>query len=1012
MVGEFEDSKIKGIIPRAFDYIFERIAQYQKDDPTSKFSVNIAFIQIYIETIQDLFDTRNAVKIREDPEHGVYLENCLWIKVTNTSQCAEAFKNGEKNRVTECTKMNAHSSRSHALLIAKIEKSFSDQDSNEHVMTKSMLYLVDLAGSERVNKTKAKDMRLEEAKKINYSLLVLGNCISSLTDAKSTHVSYRDSKLTRILQESLGGNAKTSLIVTISPSNYNAEETISSLNFGLRAMKVQNKPMINKTEDYKAQCLKLQEDYDRIVEAYSKLKIDYDKVVDENTKLKNGEIFLDLQKKSLKNRLEGSDDEDDLSSLGKTKKKPSQEVEELKKKYSEDMKKLEAYYQEVIKSKEEENNKMLKEVDDELVRKETEISNLKSSNSELKYQNQTLSENLNDLTKETEDLQKSLNDILYEKESLEHKIADVAKEKDVIQANADSLMKKIKEEEIKKSKVKITSSQTDSLIDMKTKDLLLNIKVSKDDIIMNRYDKILNQLIITIDTLSNDSAMNAQKVKKLNESIGQIQKSYEEKLKSANDQMTRSKEQIANLTEEKTQHSEEKKGIKSQYEKEISKMQNKLTEMEQKCAQNKREMTDFQKEKKLFEKKIYDMQNDNKLLVVNAQSASADYKQLQNACNLNEKKLNRNVNMLMNDMVIYNQYKNEVKKIDSIFETDIPSATNQKGFEFVLNKLKTQTSKFSAMMEDLTSGNISLSQQAQSLDTSKSIEKLNENLADNKALIQGILMSYTKLAKNFYDNLRTNTKYRGLDSNNEISNLEKNAGKKNENFIKNNVVLLIKQNLEKFSPLCNRKIDDLNARLGAVSSQIEKLSAQDFIKATSAIFGDFILRISSVKDSKDLEIENLNQKIIFLLRELDIYRKGEKGEIKPRSISNSKLLNNTNQVEVYLSQLELKDEQIDRLNQAIEENLTKIKELSCENSLLKTQSLDDTMTKKTATESVESRSSQDLENKINEYKKEINQINDKLAQLKDQQMSETLDKEIKHKNDYYKERLKKNIKKK
>ena len=133
--------------------------------------------------------------------------------------------------------------------VLKIEKSFEDKTNKEHLMTSSYLYLVDLAGSERVNKTNAKLMRLEEAKKINYSLLVLGNCIQSLTDNKSSHVSYRDSKLTRLLQESLGGNAKTSLIVTISPSNYNAEETMNSLNFVARAIKFQNKLTINKSED-------------------------------------------------------------------------------------------------------------------------------------------------------------------------------------------------------------------------------------------------------------------------------------------------------------------------------------------------------------------------------------------------------------------------------------------------------------------------------------------------------------------------------------------------------------------------------------------------------------------------------------------------------------------------------------------------------------------------------------------------------------------------------------------
>ena len=97
----------------------------------------------------------------------------------------------------------------------------------------------------------------------------------------------------------MGGNAKTSLIVNISPSTYNTEETISSLNFGLRAMSVQNKPIINEAEDYQAQCQKLQEDYDKLAEEYNKLKNVYDEVVVENEKFKNGETYLELQKKSM-----------------------------------------------------------------------------------------------------------------------------------------------------------------------------------------------------------------------------------------------------------------------------------------------------------------------------------------------------------------------------------------------------------------------------------------------------------------------------------------------------------------------------------------------------------------------------------------------------------------------------------------------------------------------------------------------------------------------------------------
>ena len=202
--------------------------------------------------------------------------------------------------------MNA--SRSYALLIVKIRKKFNDKDSNSHVMTESYLYLVDLAGSERVNKTNAKDDRLKEAKKINYSLLVLGNCIQSLIDPRNNHISYRDSKLTRILQESLGGNAKTSLIVTVSPSGYNTEETYSSLNFGARAMKVKNKPIINQTQDYQSQLIKLQEEYDKLMEDYTKLKIAYDNIYEEYEKIKNGEKLIELQRNSIANQIQSSDD--------------------------------------------------------------------------------------------------------------------------------------------------------------------------------------------------------------------------------------------------------------------------------------------------------------------------------------------------------------------------------------------------------------------------------------------------------------------------------------------------------------------------------------------------------------------------------------------------------------------------------------------------------------------------------------------------------------------------------
>ena len=255
------------------------------------------------------------------------MEGVQWYKCNSPEECSKIFHKGEINRNTECTKMNAHSSRSHAILIMKIEKSIKITNPKniknlkniDRLLTCSYLHLVDLAGSERVRKTGATDMRLEEAKKINLSLLCLGNVISSLTNPNTAHISYRDSKLTRLLKESLGGNAKTSLIVTVSPSSFNTEETMSSLYFALRAMKVQNRPIINKTIDYQALCVKLQDDLDKLNDDYAKLKMEYDKVVEELEKYKKGEQYLELQKKiginpELSIQLSSSEKNDDSNS--------------------------------------------------------------------------------------------------------------------------------------------------------------------------------------------------------------------------------------------------------------------------------------------------------------------------------------------------------------------------------------------------------------------------------------------------------------------------------------------------------------------------------------------------------------------------------------------------------------------------------------------------------------------------------------------------------------------------
>ena len=157
---------------------------------------------------------------------------------------------GNKNRSVGSTLMNERSSRSHSIFSITIETSeVLDDDGKEHIRV-GKLHLVDLAGSERQVKTGATGDRLKEATKINLSLSALGNVISALVDGKSTHIPYRDSKLTRLLQDSLGGNSKTMMIATISPASYNYEETMSTLRYANRAKSIKNKPKIN--EDPKA----------------------------------------------------------------------------------------------------------------------------------------------------------------------------------------------------------------------------------------------------------------------------------------------------------------------------------------------------------------------------------------------------------------------------------------------------------------------------------------------------------------------------------------------------------------------------------------------------------------------------------------------------------------------------------------------------------------------------------------------------------------------------------------
>lgn len=236
----------RGVIPRIVETIFESI---ENSEEHMEYTVKVSHIEIYMERIKDLLDpSKTNLRIRENK--GIYIDGVSEVYAGSADDVMKLMNRGSANRAIASTRMNMGSSRSHSVFILTI----SQQNTKTSSKKSSKLMMVDLAGSEKVRKTEASGQQLLEAQKINQSLSSLGNVINSLSEGKS-HIPYRDSKLTRLLSDSIGGNSKTTLIVTASPSSYNCDETLSTLRFGQRAKRVKNKPIVNQEKsiaEYKA----------------------------------------------------------------------------------------------------------------------------------------------------------------------------------------------------------------------------------------------------------------------------------------------------------------------------------------------------------------------------------------------------------------------------------------------------------------------------------------------------------------------------------------------------------------------------------------------------------------------------------------------------------------------------------------------------------------------------------------------------------------------------------------
>ncbi|VDK46831.1 unnamed protein product [Anisakis simplex] len=304
-----------GIIPRLCNAIFERIVEASSE--SLAFKVEVSYMEIYNERVRDLLDPKNCrttknLKVREHKILGPMVDGLSVLAVSSYEQIASLIEEGNKSRTVAATNMNAESSRSHAVFNIRLTQALTDIENGFTGEKMSKISLVDLAGSERAQKSGAVGKRLEEGANINKSLTTLGMVISALAERSHSHsgkqkfVPYRDSVLTWLLKDNLGGNSKTVMVATISPSADNYEETLSTLRYADRAKKIVNHAIVN--EDPNAKVIReLREEVEQLRAQINLTVKEHNETEELRERLAESERLVELMNKSWDERLRDTD---------------------------------------------------------------------------------------------------------------------------------------------------------------------------------------------------------------------------------------------------------------------------------------------------------------------------------------------------------------------------------------------------------------------------------------------------------------------------------------------------------------------------------------------------------------------------------------------------------------------------------------------------------------------------------------------------------------------------------